>query len=94
MLVDPKDKTEQSKQFGVVYEITCSDCDAVYIGESARNLQKRLSKHKSTAGSSNAIREHVIRSKVHQIDWENIKVLEWEPKEFSGRILEVIHIRT
>ena len=94
-LVAPKDKTEQSKQSGIVYEITCSDCDAVYIGESGRKLEKRLSEHKSTAGrSKSAIREHVIRSKGHQIDWENVKVLEREPKEFSRRILEAIHIRT
>ena len=73
-LVTPKDKTEQSKQSGIAYEITCSDCDAVYVGESARKLEKRLSEHKSHAGSSkSAIREHVIMSKGYQIDWENIK---------------------
>ena len=94
-LVAPKDKTEQSKQSGIVCEITSSDCDAVYIGESARKLEKRLSEHKSTAGSSkSAIREHVIRSKGHQIDWESVKVLELEPKGFSRRILEAIRIRT
>ena len=36
----------------------------------------------------------VIRSKGHQIDWENVKVSEREPKEFYKRILEAIHIRT
>ena len=52
-----------------------------FIGESARKLEKRLSEHKSTAGSSkSAITEHVIRSKGHQIDWENVKLLEREPK--------------
>ena len=35
-----------------------------------------------------------IKEQGHQIDWENIKVLEREPKEFSRRILEAIHIRT
>ncbi|XP_072033380.1 uncharacterized protein [Amphiura filiformis] len=52
-LVAPKDKTEPIKQSGIVYEITCADCDASYIGESARKLEKRISEHKSTAGSSN-----------------------------------------
>ncbi|XP_072038213.1 uncharacterized protein [Amphiura filiformis] len=84
-LFAPKDKTEPFKES----EITCTDCDASYIGESARKLEKRLSEHK--AGSSkSAVREHVVRSKGHQIDWENVKVLE----EYSRRVLEAIHIRT
>ena len=94
-LVAPKDRTEPFKQSGIVYQIACADCDASYIGESARKLEKRLSEHKSTAGSSkSAVREHVVRSKGHQIDWENVKVLEREQKEFSRRVLEAIQIRT
>ncbi|XP_072043208.1 uncharacterized protein [Amphiura filiformis] len=78
-LVAPKDKTEPVKQSGIVYQIDCADCDASYIGESARKLEKRLSEHKSTAGSSkSAVREHVVRFKGHQIDWGNVKVLERE----------------
>jgi len=94
-LVAPKDKTEPLKQSGVVYEITCADCEAKYIGESARKLEKRLNEHKSSAGSSkSAVREHVVRSKGHQIDWDNVKLLEREPKDFSRKVLEAIHIRT
>ena len=48
--------------------------------------------YKSTTFSSkSAITEHVIRSKGHQIDRDNVWVLEWESKEFSGRNLEAIH---
>jgi len=67
-----------------VYENTCGDCDAKYNGEFARNLKKRLNERKSSAGSSkSAVREHVVRSKGHQIDWDNLKLLEREPKNFS-----------
>ncbi|XP_072048674.1 uncharacterized protein [Amphiura filiformis] len=70
-LVSPKDKTEQEKQSGVVYSIPCKDCDSLYIGESGRKLEKRLTEHKSKAASSkSAIKEHIDRSKGHQIDWE------------------------
>lgn len=31
-LVAPKDKTELTKLCGIVYELSCLDCDAVYIG--------------------------------------------------------------
>ncbi|XP_072043740.1 uncharacterized protein [Amphiura filiformis] len=94
-LVSPKDKTEQEKQSGVVYSIPCKDCDSLYICESGRKLEKRLTEHKSKAASfKSAIKEHIDRSKGHQIDWENVKVLERESKDFPRRVLEAIHIRT
>ena len=96
VLVSPKDKTALGKQSGVIYSIKCKDCDSLYIGESGRKLEKRLAEHKSkAAGSKLAIREHIERcSKGHNIDWENVKVLEREPKDFPRKILEAIHIRT
>ncbi len=29
----------------VVYSIPCMDCNSVYVGETGRNLEKRLKKH-------------------------------------------------
>ena len=37
LLVRPKDKSKE-KQYGVVYHVTCSECDMEYIGEMARML--------------------------------------------------------
>ena len=89
VLVSPKDKTALEKQSGVIYSIKCKDCDSLYIGESGRKLEKRLAEHKSKAATSkSAIREHVEHSKGHNIDWENVKVLEREPKDFPRKILE------
>ena len=77
VLVSPKDKTALEKQSGVIYSIKCKDCDSLYTGESGRKLEKRLAEHKSKAASSkSAIREHIERSKGHNIDWDNVKVLE------------------
>ena len=95
VLVSPKDKTNLEKRSGVVYSIKCKDCDSLYIGESGRNLEKRLEEHKSKAASfKSVITEHDERSKGHNIDWENVKVLEREPRDFPSKILEAIHIRT
>ena len=82
-----KDKTETEDQSGVVYQLKCKDCSATYIGESGRKLEKRLSEHKSSAASSkSAVREHVVRSRGHEIDWTGVKVLERESKELSRRV--------
>ena len=75
--------------------LTFSSVNLVALASYDEFSAGRFGLHKSTAGSSKfAIREHTMRSKAHQIDRENVKVLEREPKEFSFRILEAIHIRT
>ena len=51
-------------------------CDSLYIGETGRKLEKRLAEH----------------SKGHIIDWDDVKVLEKEPRDFPRNILEAIHI--
>ena len=47
----------------------------------------------SPSGSKSAVIEHVTRSNnTHQIDWDNVKALEKEPKDFPRKVLEAIHI--
>ena len=46
LLTRVKSKRPTMKKKGVVYKIPCQDCDAVYIGETGRSLQKRLAEHK------------------------------------------------
>ena len=45
-LVHPKDKVDKLRNSGVVYEISYSNCNSTYIGETKRNLSIRLSEHK------------------------------------------------
>ena len=46
------------------------------------------------AGSGAVVNKHVTwRNNTHQIDWENVKVLEKEPRNFPRKVLEDIHIR-
>ena len=46
LLTNIKDKDEPSNRQGAVYKIKCCDCQATYIGETGRNLNKRLTEHK------------------------------------------------
>ena len=38
ILSHPKDKIPESRNNNVVYQIPCSDCNAVYIGETKRKV--------------------------------------------------------
>ena len=49
VLVHPKDKVEKQKKAGVVYEIPCSQCEKVYIGETGRQLGTRITEHRKEA---------------------------------------------
>ena len=45
-------------------------------------------------GSKSVVNEHVTRSNnTHHIDWDNVKVLEKETKDFPRKVLEAIYIR-
>ena len=45
MLVHTKDKTKETENFEVVYEIGCLNCEDVYIGETGRKFDIRLKEH-------------------------------------------------
>ena len=38
---------------GIVYKIPCKSCDAVYVGETANTLAKRLIQHRGTVRCCN-----------------------------------------
>ena len=46
LLTNVKDKDEPNNGQGAIYKIKCCDCQATYIGETGRNLNTRLTKHK------------------------------------------------
>ena len=47
LVVLGKNKTNKLEQTNVVYELSCKDCDARYIGETERALNKRISEHRN-----------------------------------------------
>ena len=61
LLINVKDKDEPNDRQGAVYKIKCCDCQATYIGETGRNLNKRLTEHKQATRNgdlNNNIAEH------------------------------------
>ncbi|CAH8673988.1 unnamed protein product [Schistosoma rodhaini] len=104
-LVRLKEKIPFMSTQNCVYKLGCVDCDAVYIGESSREILTRAKEHiRYTKKPPNnpveldrlqiksAIAVHAIFNS-HQIDFKNIKILQ---KGFSNykerRVAEAFHI--
>ena len=48
-LVRVKTPTPELMKKNVVYKVPCMDCEKVYVGETSRNLKRRLTEHKGAA---------------------------------------------
>ena len=71
-----KTKTPKDLKKGVIYEVPCTDCTNVYIGETGHNLRTRLKKHQYAVkrnDEKNGIAVHAHRSG-HKVDLEAAKV--------------------
>jgi len=66
-----KSARPELKKKEVVYEVPCMDCDSKYIGETGRNLQKRLMEHKAAVRNGdrkNGIAVH-LQDHDHRVNW-------------------------
>ena len=89
-LVRPKDKEDNIKRCGVVYSITCEDCDTEYIGETERALNKRLSEHRR---ESSPVGLHMNEQR-HKFQEKEVKIVDRESRWFERGVREAIHIRS
>ena len=88
-LVHPKDKEKAENRCGVVYHLSCGQCQSSYVGETERALRKRLSEHKR---DSSPVGHHMNYNK-HTLDQDNIKIIDKENKWFERGVRDAIHIR-
>ena len=79
-----KVKTPQPthKKVKLVHEIRCQNCDKVYIGETGRSLQKRISEHKMAVKRGDRNNDIAVAwDSQHQITQEGATV---EEKDFGS----------
>ena len=78
----------------IVYEIDCSNCEAVYFGESKRSLKSRSDEHKRSARNcdcdKNEIAKHCWEAD-HNFNWDQKKVVDRESRLTPRKIKETIH---
>ena len=62
LLCQPKDRVATEDKNNIAYEIDCSNCQAVYFGESKRSLKSRSDEHKRSVRNcdcDNEIAKHM-----------------------------------
>jgi len=81
---------------GVVYRITCQNCDASYIGQTKRKLRTRTKEHNSDIrkknGSPSVITEHRLNLN-YDFEWDSIKLIDNERSYHKRLISEMVHIK-
>ena len=90
-LVKPKDKVDIEKQCGLVYSLSCNNCPATYVGETARTLGTRFKEHTDGKHTSSAVWEH-IDATGHSYSMDKVKILAREDNFFHRKIREALKI--
>ena len=80
-----------SDKCGVIYKIKCSECNHVYIGETGKELYKRVSEHKLAVrrGDNLSAINHQISG--HSMNWDHTEVLAQQSTAEKRRILESMY---
>jgi len=76
----------------VVYNIKCATCGVEYIGKTERILAHRISEHKKN--DSSACKQHTKSFPTHQMDYDNVRVLDSADDNRKLCIKELLHILT
>ena len=94
-LMNVKNRIPEKRRRGIVYEILCAECDAVYTGETGHNLHDRVKEHKYAVKRrdlKNGVAAHAWKTQ-HAVNWSSAKVLSTEQLLWKRRILKAINIK-
>src|SRR5580765_4877079 len=91
-----KDITPTECNNNVIYKIHCKDCTASYVGQTKRQLKTRIHEHKINirqhTSNQSVVSQHITDYK-HNMDWDNVKILDHETNYYKRLIAETIHIK-
>jgi len=80
----------------IVYKLSCKNCDAIYVGQTKRKLNTRITEHKNDinkkTGKHSMITEHNL-NKNHEFDWDP-EILDREKYYYRRLISETINIKS
>jgi predicted GIY-YIG superfamily endonuclease len=70
-------KGKDPMEIGVIYKLTCSACDQVYIGQTKLNVNERMKQHKEGLYKPETSRaaDHMINNKNHVIEFSKPEII-------------------
>ena len=89
-----KDRVVAEDKNSIVYEIDCSNCEAVYFGESKRSLKSGSDEHKRSVSNRDCDKNEIAKQlweTDHNFNWDQKKVIDRESKLILRKIKETIH---
>ena len=90
-----KDKSEKWMETSIVYKFQCGSCPATYIGQTKRNLKKRIDEHKKTPLEKLLpIPKHLKDNLSHNFDFEKVQIVDRKTNKYKRLISEMIYINT
>jgi len=90
-----KFKHKNMNKSGLIYELQCHSCDAVYIGQTKNCLRDRVSQHKNSLKrklNNTALSNHCLDTG-HNFNFDTPKILQYEHNYFRRLFHEMIHIK-
>ena len=93
LLCKTKERVATEDKNYIIYEIDCSNCEAVYFGKSKWSLKSRSDKHKRSSRNcdcENKITKHCQEAD-HNFGWNQKKVVDRESKLTPRKIKETLH---
>ena len=89
MFRKPKDAINFEQMRGLVFQISCRDCNAVYVGKTGRSVRNRKREQINTVKTFNTKKsaqgQHVVNFD-HRIDWDDVKILKSESHAYRRRV--------
>ena len=94
LLCTPKDRVATEDKNNIVYEIDCSNCEAVYFGESKQSLKLRSDEHKKSVRNYDFHKSELAKhcwEADHNFNWDQMKVIDRESRLIDRKIKETAH---
>ena len=82
--------TTHTRRSKVAYRFNCS-CGSFYVGQTRRNLIKRLQEHQTSDTSE--VYNHIQSNTDHKVDFNNPQILTHSPDKYKLLILESLFIQ-
>lgn len=89
------DHIDKLSHNGIVYKISCNDCNATYIGQTKRQLKTRVQEHKRDikSNTSPSVTSRHCSEFNHNFDWGRVEIMD-EERSYSKRLTsEMIFIK-